>query len=308
MSGEIVLHEGAGITRVNVASDLPAIFTLAKALARAPGFIPAHLRNEGEIAAVILAGMELGLQPMVSLRSLVMIKGKVVLAADVQLALMVRAGARIKWVKDGSDGEAVLRVERPGQEPHESRFSLDMAKRAGLAGGDNWQKHPAAMMRARCVSSAGRAYMPDVLAGCYVPGELDDPPVDAEQRPTVATQASAEHRHETPAQASRSSSAPTVDIDEYGLAIPPSPCPIVRPGKRNAGKRWDELPGPLLEQMYSESGQLMSDVQREWAEYLLTKRQARKAREAAEALAAEQAAAESALGGETPQADAEAAP
>jgi hypothetical protein len=49
-----------------------------------------------------------------------------------------------------------------------------MATQARLTGKDNWQKHPDAMLRARAVSAAGRAYMPDVLAGVYVPGELDD--------------------------------------------------------------------------------------------------------------------------------------
>jgi len=162
---------------------LPAIFQLSRALTKAGGFIPAHLRNEGEIAAVILAGRELGLPPMTSLRSLSLIKGKVTLAADVQLALMVRAGARIKWLSDGANGVAQLELARPGHEPYTSTYTIDDATRAGLASQENYRKHQGAMLRARAVSAAARAYMPDVLAGCYVPGELDD---DVPVRPVSA--------------------------------------------------------------------------------------------------------------------------
>lgn len=176
MSNEIVRYESSGITQVDIASELPAIFTLAKALTKAPGFIPQHLKNEGEIAAVILAGRELGLQPMVSLRSLSMIKGKVVLAADVMLGLMIRAGAKVKWISDGANGVAKLELTRPGQEPHVSTFTMEDAQKAGLASNDNYKKHQGAMLRARAVSSAARAYMPDILSGSYVPGELEEEP------------------------------------------------------------------------------------------------------------------------------------
>lgn len=77
-------------------------------------------------------------------------------------------------------------------------------------------------------------------------------------------------------------------LDEYGLEIPTCPCPVVRPGRPNAGKRWDELPGPLVAKMLDENGNMMTPDQLRWAEYLVTKRQARKAREAAAvAMAAE---------------------
>jgi hypothetical protein len=154
-------------------SDLPSLFRLAEALSQAPGFIPSHLKSVGEIVAVILAGRELGLPPMASMRSIALIRGKVILDASMQLALMVRAGAKVKWLRDGTDGQvAELEVTRPGHEPYVSRYSLEMAQRAGIAGSDTWRKHTAAMLRARCVSAAGKAYMPDVLSGCYVPGEL----------------------------------------------------------------------------------------------------------------------------------------
>lgn len=188
-------QQGSAIAPVDIAAELPQIFRLASALIKATGFIPSHLKNEGEIAAVILAGRELGLQPMVSLRSIAMVKGKPVLAADVMLGLMLRAGVKHEWVSDGSPAQgnvARIRLERPGHEPYVSSFSLEDAQRAGLASNDNYKKHQGAMLRARAVSAGGRAYCPDVLSGCYVPGELGE-----EETPAPAPRASKPRRDRT---------------------------------------------------------------------------------------------------------------
>lgn len=68
--------------------------------------------------------------------------------------------------------------------------------------------------------------------------------------------------------------------DEYGLVIPQHPCPVVQSEGQWKGKTWAELPGPLLEKMYAEHGGSWSDRQRAWAEHLMARRAARKAREA----------------------------
>lgn len=155
--------------------DLPSLFQLARALLHAPGIIPRHLKTEGEIVAVILAGRELGIPPMASLRTLKVIHGQVVLDAAMQLGLMQSRGIRARWLKDGTDGqEAALEVSRNGSAPYISRYTIEMAQRAGLAGSDNWKKHTAAMLRARCVTAAGKAYAGDVLAGVHAPGEMTE--------------------------------------------------------------------------------------------------------------------------------------
>lgn len=271
---------------VDIAGELPQIFKLAGALKQAGGFLPQHIRNEGELVAIILAGRELGIAPMAALRSINLIKGRVTLAADMQLALMMRAGARVQWISDGSNGVAKLQLARPGQQPHVQTFTMEDAKTAGLAGGENWKKYPAAMLRARCVSGAAKAYFPDVLSGVYTPDELE--PVDAEivdahgeVKPAAARPFEVTTTPSTPRNGN-AGTATDSKLDEYGLIIPRDPCPVIGPGKPNAGKSWDKLNGPVIEKMYAEFGDKMSTVQKEWAEYLMAKRQARKAREAAE--------------------------
>jgi hypothetical protein len=165
--------------------ELPGLLQLAKTLSGARGMIPAHLKSEGEIVAALLAGRELGIPPMMSLRTIHLIDGKVGLDASLQLGLMLRAGVRSQWV-ESTDERAVLRLTRPGFAPHEQVYAIGDAKAAGLAGKQNWQRHPKAMLRARCVSAAARAYAPDVLTGVYTPDELEEigerAPVHVESR------------------------------------------------------------------------------------------------------------------------------
>jgi hypothetical protein len=63
-------------------------------------------------------------------------------------------------------------IDPSGEELGESSFSLEDAKRAGLAG-DNWRKYPRNMLYARAVSNAARWYAPEVLTGVYLPDEME---------------------------------------------------------------------------------------------------------------------------------------
>jgi len=195
-------YEGPG-------GGLGEVFQLARALKQASGFLPPHLSTEGQIVAVILAGKELGLPPMVSLRSIRLIKGQVALDAAVQLGLMIKHGARVRWLRDGIDGkEAVLELQRGVQPPHQSRYTMEQAKTAKLLGSDAWQKHPAAMLRARAVSAAGRAYMPDVFAGVYNPDELGEPEPQAAPVLTVVPSLPVSRPEEAPQAPAKALPAP----------------------------------------------------------------------------------------------------
>lgn len=154
---------------MHTVSDLIA---LSERLAEAPQLLPKHARTPPEILAITLAGQELGYAPMESLRVLQLVSGKVTLTADAMLGRIVKAGIHVRWMRDGSDGEAVLHLRR-GEMEHTQRWSEEDRKRAGL-NTDTWRKYGPAMLRARCVSAAVRAFCADVLGGAYLPGELPD--------------------------------------------------------------------------------------------------------------------------------------
>jgi hypothetical protein len=59
-------------------------------------------------------------------------------------------------------------------EPTRLTFSMDDAKRAGLAGRGPWQKYPQAMLRARCAMALARAHYPDAVMGALEEGEARD--------------------------------------------------------------------------------------------------------------------------------------
>lgn len=164
---DIIKHDGNGN------GGLDAMLRTASALRAAGGMLPQHLKSEGEILAVIMAGQELGLPPMAALRGLYLVHGKVGLSYDAMVGLLRRAGYRIQW-QESTPSRAVLELTHPDGSTHTETWDTQRAKTAGLTGRDMWRKYPDTMLRARCVSSAARAFAGDVLAGCYSVDEVNE--------------------------------------------------------------------------------------------------------------------------------------
>ena len=109
-------------------------------------------------------------------------------------------------------------MSRQGHSPATFRFSLEDAARAKLAG-DNWQKYPAAMLRARVITAAARAYAPDVLDGVYDPDELSPGPGPAV---TVAPPAAKPTKTEKVKAALAAKPSPPVTQTSAGIVdVPP---------------------------------------------------------------------------------------
>lgn len=183
-SNALALVSGGSAMSVSGAVRLEGlgdVFKLARALAHAKGFVPKHLLgDENSIAAAILTGLELGLGPMEAMRSIDVIEGRPSMSAELMLARAIRAGVKVKWLTASSDKtRQALRLTREG-ETHEHEFTAAEAQAAQLTGKDNWKKYMPAMLRARCISGAMRAFCPDVLgSGVYTPDELDSAPQGA---------------------------------------------------------------------------------------------------------------------------------
>lgn len=149
---------------------------LAQMLSAAPpGLIPkAYQGSAPGIFACLLRGIGLGLDPMEALANIHVIEGKAILSSELMLSLVMRKGVQVKWVTM-SDEEVECVLTRPGHPSHHGRWTIEDAKRAGLTGKDNWKKYPRAMLRARCISEAIRAWAPDLLgAGVYDETEADE--------------------------------------------------------------------------------------------------------------------------------------
>lgn len=126
---------------------------------------------------ILLTGRDLGLTASQSLRAVYVVEGKPVVSSDALVAAVRRSGLCNSWrVVETTTERCVIATRRAGEEHDESEsYSLDDAKRAGLLHKRNWQSYPRDMLRHRCAAALARRVYPDVVLGCYVPGELDDP-------------------------------------------------------------------------------------------------------------------------------------
>jgi hypothetical protein len=127
--------------------------------------------------AIILAGQEIGLPPMLAIRSMNLIDGKVFVGADALLGAFKRAGGRASFTKH-DETEAVLWVRHPNGDEHTETFTIEMAKAMGLYDklGPNgspsmYRKNPKAMLRARAVTAALKSVGWEPAGGVYDPDE-----------------------------------------------------------------------------------------------------------------------------------------
>lgn len=139
--------------------------------------LPVAYQNHPENVLVALEqGRALGIAPIQAMNQINVIKGKPALSADLIAALVRRAGHRLRVEGDDTYAQAtVIRADDPDYIPKPVRWDMERAKRAGLLGNPSWQKYPAAMLRARAISEAARAWANDALYGfIYTQEELDN--------------------------------------------------------------------------------------------------------------------------------------
>lgn len=148
------------------------LFTLAEQLVPT-GFLPKHIRTPGQAVAIILAGRELGIGPMLALRSITLVEGKVSVAADLQLARFKADGGRAAF-KELTEKRAELQLRHPNGDEHTESFSIEDAKGAGLLAKDNWRKYPKAMLRSRVITAGLKSIGYEPTCGAYDPDETED--------------------------------------------------------------------------------------------------------------------------------------
>lgn len=140
---------------------------------KASGLFP-DLKSEAQAYVKVVAGAEMGIGPMASMTGINVIQGKPTFSANLLAALLKRHPAYDYRVKDHTDESCRIVFYQHGEEVGTSEFSMDDAKRAGVAGGQNWRKFPKAMLFARALTQGVRWHAPDVTAGpAYVPEELE---------------------------------------------------------------------------------------------------------------------------------------
>lgn len=154
--------------------SLDGMMRIAEALQKAEGLIPRHyLGNPGKILAAILTGKELGIGPMEAMRSFHVVEGRAVADYSFWVSRLLKAGYSVEWKGCGPES-ATLLLTSPNGKQHEETWNKERATRAGLWGRNTWKSYPETMLKARCVTSAGRAFAADVMASCYETDEAEE--------------------------------------------------------------------------------------------------------------------------------------
>jgi hypothetical protein len=185
MNTALTTHNAAGSLAVTTQSEpsFESLVSMGDALRRT-GFLPSHIRDGVSFAAIVLMGRELGMGTMAACRKLQVIKGTVTERADSQLARFKSCGGRAQF-KELSETRAVLVLRHPNGDEHTETFSIEDAKRAGLASNDNYAKHPKAMLRSRAITAGLKSIGWEGAVGIYDPDEVADAPAPEPAREPV---------------------------------------------------------------------------------------------------------------------------
>ncbi|HEU4726484.1 MAG TPA: hypothetical protein VFT22_01285 [Kofleriaceae bacterium] len=161
---------------VIVPRSLDEVVTLSEKIAKS-GLLPEALRNKvPEVMMQIMAGQELGLAPMASLRSFSIINGKPVMSADAMVAIVLGSGKAeyFRRLGEGSDKSVTYVTKRKGQEEQRCTWTIEMAKTAALHQKDNWRTFPRAMLASRAKAELARDVYSDILAGVFTADEVTE--------------------------------------------------------------------------------------------------------------------------------------
>jgi len=161
---------------------------IASSLART-SFVPASLRSKNpdpelarqeesnNITAAILAGMELGLKPMATMRSIDIVYGTPALRAHTMRGLVQSRGHDVELL-ESTPVLCVMRGRRKGTEAWQQvEWTIGRAQTLGITTRDQWRKQPQTMLVARATGEICRLIASDVLyAMPYAAEELEGSP------------------------------------------------------------------------------------------------------------------------------------
>ena len=212
---QIVTTSMRGNVTAIIPQSIEDVFRVAKGVVMA-GLAPSALvdKKSGDaavaaVAVAIMSGAELGLKPMVALRSFTVINGRPALYGD-GLINVIRQSGRAAYLRTGCDtrdGKLVGWCEAKRSDTEEEKrveFSQDDAVRAGLwsdqpiikKNGQNgpyekpndspWFRYPQRMLAWRAAGWCLRELFGDVLGGIRDEFEAQENPVEEQQQQVIA--------------------------------------------------------------------------------------------------------------------------
>lgn len=143
------------------------------------------MKTTEQVFALMMICQSEGLHPVQAMKRYHIIEGKPSMRADAMQAEFMRMGGTVEWVRSDKDICEAIFSHPSSPRPFPVKLTLQEYIDSGVATcwnrdqnkmvvKDNWKKSPAAMLRARAISSGVRAVLPGVVAGIYTPEEVQD--------------------------------------------------------------------------------------------------------------------------------------
>ena len=166
------LEKASELTEADLAS-LGDIGAVARTFVSS-GMFPT-IKSVAQASVKIMAGRALGISDFEAMSSLDVMRG-VVRPRSKLLGSLIRQHDRYDYrLTELSDQAATCEILRDGEVAGAFRFTMEMARRAGLAGKDTYKQYPEKMLAWRAIGTAADLFAPDVTKG--IPSELaEDPP------------------------------------------------------------------------------------------------------------------------------------
>ncbi len=181
MNQEAQLPATVGQRGIQVRS-IEDLWRFSQIVARS-GFYPKDYENNpAKIAVAIQFGLEVGLKQSSAIWNIAVINGRPAVYGDAALALCMTSKdwvqeafkETIEYDENGSPVAASCTVQRKGCQPITRTFTMEQAKRAGLAHREIWRAYPERMLQMRARAWALRDAFPDVLKGLSIREEIED--------------------------------------------------------------------------------------------------------------------------------------
>jgi hypothetical protein len=131
------------------------------------------VKTVDEALAIMAICQAEGRHPATAVRDFHIIQGRPALKADTMLARYMESGGTVKYL-EYSDAKVSAVFTHPKSGSVTIDWDIERAKRAGLAGRENWKNYPRAMMRARVISEGVRTSFPGIAIGTYTVEEMQD--------------------------------------------------------------------------------------------------------------------------------------
>lgn len=136
------------------------------------GFLPESIKTPEQAVAIILQGRELGIPTMAALQTINVIKGKPTVSPQLMLALIYRSHQLARLDIDSTDSGCSVVMDRRGVGTFRTEFTMDDARKQGLADKDNYRRQAKVMLKWRAVAACAREAFSDVVLGLYTPEEM----------------------------------------------------------------------------------------------------------------------------------------